>query len=657
MAKETAKEMREKIVKQALSEIAFARKYKEGKIAGWHKNENLYYAKKPITANEARANVELGRMQEFVHTILSKIDSPLTFTYTKRKDAQLRRVARLNALRRTDATNGFWDLKDMLGKKQAVIYGRAIYFYYADSKNGRYQSHLDNCDVYDFLIDPKAGGLDVEKARYLGRYGIVFDRYDLEDAPKGVYDKEELKALLDDTASNSNEINREERNKLNRQYGTDGKTQKQIKDDDKFVFWEWFTTYKGKRYYMLLSEKGARAIRIEKLTDMFTPTEDFPKGAWPVWTWAAFPDLTEFWSPSYCDYVREIFMAQSTTINQAIDNTEQVNKPQKVVNIALIEDEASLKYRKDGVIKTKSNADASKVVQLLQVPSIDTPIKLFQLLETIQEKASGVTAAAKGVADVDGRATIYAGNMENVADRFGLLNKSYSFGYRRFAQLYEIGVKDHLTKRVALDILGTEGVEVENVARSDIYRKGDTFGLLIESSKAEDALSIQERKDKNAYLTELMTLKAPVNIQKVIETKGKLVGFDEQEIRQLLDVNNFASMEVLAEAERDIEQILDGKKVKPNPIANIAYKQKFLDYMQDHEEDMTHEQFMSLSEHLLGVEQIVNANLARSINQVIREKMMTGGLAPDPALPNGATGMQDNGTPATPAPAQVPSIM
>ena len=34
--------------------------------------------------------------------------------------------------------------------------------------------------MYDFLIDPSAGGIDIEKARFMGRYGVVKDRYELK---------------------------------------------------------------------------------------------------------------------------------------------------------------------------------------------------------------------------------------------------------------------------------------------------------------------------------------------------------------------------------------------------------------------------------------------------------------------------------------------
>ena len=114
------------IARQALSEIQAARVFKQGKVKNWQLNEQLYYGtyKKLV---EARASVQLGRMQEFVHTILSKIDNPLSFKFTRRKPSQLKRVALLNALRQADQFRGDWDIKDIVGKKQAIIYGRAIY--------------------------------------------------------------------------------------------------------------------------------------------------------------------------------------------------------------------------------------------------------------------------------------------------------------------------------------------------------------------------------------------------------------------------------------------------------------------------------------------------------------------------------------------------
>ena len=612
------KEVRDAIVTQALEEIDFARRHKQGKVKNWQKNEDLYYGKK-LSSEDARANVDLGRMQEFVHTLLSKIDNPLIFKFVKRKDAQLKRVERLNSLRAFDAQRDFWDIKDIVGKKQAILYGRAIYSYYADSVD-KYMPHLEPVDVYDFLLDPAAGGIDLEKANYLGRYGVSKSKSDLK---KGVKDKlyisTEVQNLIDGSGNADTET-QEETNKRNRTYNQNVYTgQKEMSNKDKYVFWEWFTTYDGERYYLLLTENGGSAIRVEKLTDLFK------SNLWPFWTWAAFPDLTEFWTPSFADYVREIFMAQSVTINQMLDNAEQINKPQKVVDVTALEDLSQLKYRKNGLIH--SRGDVGKAVQVLQTPSIDTPMKVFEALEAIHEKASGVTGGAKGLAEED-KVGIYEGNQAAAADRFGYLNKSYSFGYQRFAQLYENGVREHLVKKVAVDILGPDGLEIEEVNRKDLFRKNETYNVIVEDSNAETAMSSLDKRMKMTFL--INNKQNPtVNPKKLLEMEAKLVNMSEEEVRQLMDVSEFGDAEMMSEAERDLEAIIDGKNIPPNRIATTAYKQRFVDYINDHMEDLDQETIYRLFVYIRSLDEVIIPNMIRMAQE--RGAQMIG--QPSPGTP------------------------
>lgn len=618
-----------KITAQAINEINWARTYKQGKVKNWQKNEDLYYGKKTSSV-EARANVDLGRMQEFVHTLLSKIDNPLVFKFIKRKEAQLQRVKRLNALRQQDAQSDNWDIKDLAGKKQGLIYGRAIFSYYADSENG-YQAHLDNCDVYDYLIDPSAGGIDIERAMYMGNYGVVYTRQELEGMDeKDGYLPEAIKGLLAG-AGNNTESNQEETNKAKRMFGQNTIGQKELQNDDKFKFWRWFTTYKGDRYYLVLNEGSSTTIRIKKLTDLFSPTKEYKLGAWPFWTWAAFPDLTEFWTPSYCDYVREIFMAQNVSINQMLDNAEAINKPQKIVDSGAIENMAQLKYKRDGNIIVKKGADASKAITFVRPSAIETPIAVYKLLEAIQEKASGVTAGAKGAEDTEGKVGIYQGNQEAAADRFGLLNKSYSFGYKRFAKLYEIGVRDNLIKKVAIDMIGPNGIETEEISRKDIFKKSDDYGVMTEASNAETLASIQDQELKLKFLSEEM--KNPnVNQKKVFELKAQIAGFSEDEIKQMQDTSEFGNQELMAEADRDLESLLEGEKIKPNANANNAYKQKMVAWLRDHEEDMSEKQFIEITNYIRKLDKIIAVNEARAVNaheiNLLNQGGVVGGAMP-----------------------------
>lgn len=636
------KEIRDAIVSQAINEIQFARTYKQGKIRNWQKNENMYYGRKEQT-DDARANVDLGRMQEFVHTLLSKIDNPLVFKFTKRKSSQLRRVERLNSLRTYDSQRDDWDIKDIVGKKQGVIYGRAVYSYYADSHEG-YKPHLSNIDVYDFLIDPSAGGIDIELARFMGDYGVILSRQDLRDGVKeGIYLRTETNNLLGGEYGNAVEFTQEETNKQNRTYDQNTvTTQKQIQDKDKFKFWRWITTYEGVRYYLVLQEAQGTAVRIQPLKEVCE------SNLFPYWSWAAFPDLTEFWTPSYCDYVREIFMAQGISINQAIDNSEQINKPQRKVNVGAIENLAELKYKKNGLIKVKAEFDVDKAYQVVSTPAIDTPLKLFAALEGIQEKASGVTAGAKGVADEEGKATIYKGNAVNVADRFGLLNKSYAFGYKRFAKLYEHGVREHLTKKIAIDILGADGVEIQEVSRRDIFHKDDEFGLIVEASNAENLLSEEQNDRKVAFLDKEMA-KDPkiriINVKKGFEIEATIVGFDDETIRELMDSDEFGDAGLMSEADRDIERILDGEKIEPNEAATTAYKQRFVTYMRNNKEHIDVQQFTALANYVLKCEPIITRNMATSLNANVTKMSIMSALQPP----------EEGGAPANPAETAVPT--
>lgn len=626
------KDKRDLIVTQALDEIRFARRHKEGKVNNWQKNESMYFGKKEKT-EDARANVDLGRMQEHVHTLLSKIDSPLTFKFNKKKDAQLKRVERLNALKDYDSDRNFWDIKDIVAKKQAIVYGRAVFSYFASSVGG-YKPNLENVDVYDFLIDPSAGGIDLEQGRYMGRWGVVKDRYELKGNKD--YISTEVAILL---GGNGNSTTRttEEINKDNRSYALNAQQrEKELQSKDKFKFWEWFTTYEGERYYLLMDESG-RCIRAEKLVDLFE------SNLWPFWSYAAFPDLTEFWTPSYCDYVREIFMAQSKSINQMLDNAEQINKPQKIVDKSAVRNLSQLKYRRGGnYIEVENGADANKAVRFVDTPSINTPIQVFQQLENIQQRASG-TANAGGDVDTAGRATIYEGNVAQEADRFGLLNKSYSFGYKRFAKLWEHGVRENLTKKIAVDILGPDGVDIEMLGKTDLFKGKEDFAVMVESSNAELQLSEQKKRGIAAFYSSMIGNPTVPNQKKVLERLGEIAGEDAEQLRQVLDTTEYGNAQIMSEAERDIEIILDGNMPRPNRIANTAYKQRFVDYMQDHEEDIDEETFMRMVQYIQSLDQVIISNTRRQAREEANKQLAAGesGASPKMRAPGPAQPIQD----------------
>ena len=223
---------------------------------------------------------------------------------------------------------------------------------------------------------------------------------------------------------------------------------------------------------------------------------------------------------------------------------------------------------------------------------------------------------------------IYKGNEENSADRFGLFNRSYSFGYKRFARLYEWGVKEHLIKKIAIDILGPSGVEVKEVSRRDIFRKDESFNLMVDASNAEVALSDHEKETKIAFLTAQMASPVQVdgtpiqNNKKAYEIMAGIAGFDADTIRELQDISEYGDSNIMSEAERDIERLLDDEKFMPNQAANTAYKQRIVDYMTDNQENISDNQFISIANYVLALDPVIERNMVRQANDLLFQQKM-----------------------------------
>lgn len=642
------KVLRDKIRDQALKEIQFARTYKQGAVWRWWRNENQFYQRKWNGANngywpenisngplngsqtnaESRANVNLGKMRSFVRSILGKIDTPLTFTFKRGSMADLKKAMLLNALKERDADLGDWDYKDLAGKMQLVLYDRAIFAYYADSYQG-YCSHLENVDVYDFLIDPAGGGLDLDKALYMGRYGVRKTKQQLKEGVKeGLYIKTEANTLIAGAGNLGDVTPQEEVNKENRYSYIGSPANRTLTDTNIYDMWEWYTTYEGKRYYLLLSENGGVAVRVCELTDIFRKDDKLGDAPWPFWSYSSLPDLTEFWTPSYADGVSEVFMAQDVSINQMLDNADRINKPQRKVDVSAIENLADLIYRRNGIIRFKQGKNVNESFQVVETPSIDTPLKTYDKLEQIQQIESGVTASSKGQSDED-KVGIYEGNIAQLADNYSLLNKSYSRGYKRFAKLYWYGIEDHLTKKVAVKILGPKGLEkTVFVGKRDIKPQSD-YEVLVESSNAESQSDNVDKKNKISFLAQYRA--SPMVNQKVIfETEAGIVGFTSDEIRSMLDVQDAGTAEVISEAERDIEELINGNIIEPNMVANVAYANHILDYMKDHEEDMDGDTFMLFVDYMQRIEPVVARNMATNLTNTLAKEGVRDGLIEPP---------------------------
>lgn len=620
------KDIRDKITSQVLEEISFARDAKKAKIENWWKNEDLYYSNKKIVTGDERANVNLNEAQGFVNSFLAKINHPFNFKYIKGEEADLQASDVANALKDKDAKVGRWSFKAMLARVQLIIYGRYIFEYHADSVGG-YKSHLTPVDVYQFLIDPSCGGLDMEKAFYMGRGGIIKSKADIEKGIKsGKYLRTEGNELISGSGNLTSET-QEDVDASNRWIALVSRT-RVLDKTDQWKFWEWYTTFEGKRYYVLITEDGGKAICIEELKDIFKSNK------YPFFSAAAYPDLTEFWTPSPLDGVREAIMAKAVSVNQMLDNGEAINRPMKAFDVDAIKNPALLKYRKDGLIPVKGGVDINKAVQMFGTTPITTAVQVYDKLSEIIDLNSGVTAGTKGQA-TEKEVGIYEGNQANTTDRFSLISDSEADAQQRFAELYLAGLDEHLNTKVAVEMIGIDGVKFKEVSKRDLKRNRD-FDVMVITAGQEETMQSTEKRNKLTFLSAKGNDPSGIYNKKVLaEMEATIAGFTHDEIKYMLDVQNEGNAELMAECASDIQQMLSGKIIEVNDMANTAYMQKMKDYLRDEKDYMMkHPETQAIFfDYMERLQPVIIANMTQQVNEQLTKEGM-------PSLPGQMQGMR-----------------
>jgi len=205
---------------------------------------------------------------------------------------------------------------------------------------------------------------------------------------------------------------------------------------------------------------------------------------------------------------------------------------------------------------------------------------VYDKLGEIIDINSGVTAGTKGQA-TEKQVGIYDGNQANVADRFSLIGDSEADAQKRLAELYLDGLDEHLNTKIAVEMIGIDGVEFKEVGRKDIKRNRD-FDIMVITAGQEERMQNTEKRNKLTFLSAKGNDQSGVWNKKVLgEMEASIAGFNYDEIKYMQDVKNDGTAELMSECAADIQEMLEGKIINVNDMANTAYMQKIKDYMRD----------------------------------------------------------------------------
>jgi len=272
-----------------------------------------------------------------------------------------------------------------------------------------------------------------------------------------------------------------------------------------------------------------------------------------------------------------------------------------------------LYWRPDGLVRADtSKGSISSGIYTFETPEISGTIDLIAFMDSFLGRKTGITPEAQGAGEETEKVGIYFGNLQQVADRLGLYNKSYREAWERLGERYAWGLKEHMTEKMMVKMIGETGVEWDELRRDEVQKAPE---LEIEISAGSAEIAANEAKAKKRENALMMLLKRPdlsaqLNQQWLIQQILKHGAFEEEEIRMALSKET-VNLELMSEASKAIQQILRGKTPKLNRGANTAFIQKIVDYAID--SDVNFEIFKKLMDYANAHIPIAIENISRKI--------------------------------------------
>jgi len=574
---------KDELARVAKKQVETCISFKQPRLEEIKKSLDLY-ANVVAKALPGRFNVPIPIMGGFVDTLKSKIDEAPNIVFSENDETDYKKVLKANAMWKWDSSpvNGKWALKDRAAKTMAIFGGRGVYKIYAES-DPKYKSCLEPIDLFDFIFEPQGGG-DLDRHLFTGQMNIFKSKTDLiEGAKAGYYDKTQVGLLLMGYDNEQKEPDDEHQNKVSRYsiYGLDPEINNYV-GESVYPLTELYTTYQGKKYKIVFDYKTGIWLQVKELKEVFK------SGRHPFVSFATHEDYFQFLSKAPVDDIRLVAEAVKIIFNQALDNIQKRNWNMRAYDADIFPDPSQLQWRPDGLIKA-NNLSGKSIQQ--GIYTFETPdntsitVNMMTFLDNFLGAKTGITPGSQGQADEGEKVGIYYGNMQQVADRLGLINKSYTEAHAELGIRYLEGLEEHLTEDISVKVQGINGTEWTDIKKSDF--KFEKFPEVNIESSSTDA-QMDELKKKRRMETLMGITSNPALIQKinpswVAREMLKNGEFSDEQIRVAMDTINDGNAEILSEAAIAIKEIISGEEPKENRGATTGFVQKILDYEIDHD--------------------------------------------------------------------------
>lgn len=582
-----------------------------------------------------RWNLPLPVIPGYIDTLMSKIDDPPQIDFEREEEADLKVAQKVTKVWEAESgpDKGNWSYVDRAVKKLAIFAGYGTYRYYAESEP-KYASHLDAVDFYDYIFEPTGGG-DNEKHLFNGQLNIFRSASQIKEGIKSKqYQNSGGSQLLTAMDGLENkEVTQDVIDEKNERYAVLG-LESQFSTyvgESVTPLAEMCLTYQGTRYYLFFDYKSGHVLRADKLVDVFA--DDL----YPYISWHTHEDIFNFTSKRTLDDIYPVSEGMRVIFNEAMNNLQKRNWGQRAYNTNVFKNPAQLKWKMGGLagVNLPPGTDVRTAIMDLKTEDNTASVeRLMTFLDSFLGQKTGITASAQGVSEDDKKVGVLYADLQQVADRLGLLNKSYKEAWARLGKRFVTGCKTHLNEEYAVKLIGLHGVEWDSLKGSEI----NNLNIKITGGNDEaQANEIKKAKQEKA-IAQVIELGGG-NTTAIKEVILKNADFDENTIKRLLESDMKGDDMIMSEAaqamqvmvlnpKESLEQLMKRNdkgeaKLKVNSGATIGYMEKIIDFVEDNDlEPLVEDNMMAFQALHLP---IVQRNMDRKATQIGLEQSLSGG--------------------------------
>lgn len=561
-------------------------------------------------------NVAIPVFSGLVDTLNSQYDTSIALEFGHTDPSDYFKAEKINAAwqteKGTNSNNTMWDAKLRMARQHAIMTGRAILKYSAES-DPEYKSTIDNVNLKNFHFQPR-GGLYLENHLFAGEEGIEKSQSELiAGAKSGYYNKEQVVKLIgrsgqaDYLPESDNAEKLARFSPLSLDPDNHGFVGQRIYRLVHFVF-----EMDGKRWYMCIEPWTQTWLRIARWTEIDS------SDLYPWVTYATHEDDENFLSKSYSDDLYPVAEATIALVNQELTNREKRNNSPRGYDKDMVTDlkkfdEAA--YRPDALIPFDTKGGTRKIadgVFEFKTGELRGTIDLVDWMKQSTGTDVGVTELSQGqVQQVSKKASVTFAEQKSVSKRLGWGSQPYQQMLAGLGTRYVYGLRDHMPTKMAIKILGDVGWDWGEITRIDLDTKKDVDVKIISLDKQIEESEMKKASRKEALLGigSDPVLAGVVNPKWRAEQILKSIGdFEDVDVAEALDTQTFGSKKILAHASVAIQQILSGKKAEQYFGADTAFMQKIIDVAKE-KQGKDPALASKLIDYAMSHEQIVQQNM------------------------------------------------